>query len=81
MQLVSTQANMAFTAGEPRAGLDTPSVDGLTPMAIHRLSIGTGQLFASGELLVRAVLCLLDRARVVQVWSSVEHHPLGRCPL
>eukprot|EP00891_Asterochloris_glomerata_P009774 jgi/Astpho2/9774/fgenesh1_pg.00149_%23_48_t len=37
----------AAYSGEPEAGLETPSLDGLTPLAIHRLSMGTGQLFAS----------------------------------
>ena len=48
---------MTFTAGEPQAGLETPSLDGFTPMAIQRLSMGTSQLFASGELLVPAIIC------------------------
>lgn len=72
---------MTFAAGEPEAGLETPSLDGLTPLAIHRLSMGTGQLFASGESLVRATICLLDHATVVRGCTSVEHRPPGRWPL
>ena len=72
---------MTFTAGEPEAGLETSSLDGLTPLAIHRLSMGTGQLFASGESLVRATICLLDHATVVRGCTSVAHCPPGRWPL
>ena len=71
---------MTFTAGEPRASFETPSLDGHNLMAIRRLSLGTGQLFASGELFVWAIVCLLDHTRALQVWSTVEHHPHGRCP-